>query len=66
VVIRGKVNVKGGSNMAKYMSDALKYEFAREMGVADRIQGNDYGNLTSRECGNFVKLAIQRAEQSML
>ncbi|AEG60928.1 small, acid-soluble spore protein, alpha/beta type [Desulforamulus ruminis] len=52
--------------MSKYMSDALKYELAQEMGVADRIQGSDYGNLTSRECGNFVKLAIQRAERSML
>ncbi|GAB6157108.1 small, acid-soluble spore protein, alpha/beta type [Desulfotomaculum varum] len=52
--------------MAKYMSDALKYELAREMNAADRIKGNDYGNLTSRECGNFVKLAIQRAERSML
>ncbi|MEW6727256.1 small, acid-soluble spore protein, alpha/beta type [Desulforudis sp. 1088] len=51
--------------MAKYLSDRTKYEFAREMGVAHKIQGNDYGNLTSRECGNFVKLAVQKAEQAM-
>ena len=51
---------------AKFMSDALKYELAQEMGIAHKIQGSDYGELTSRECGNFVKLAIQRAEQSRL
>jgi len=50
--------------MAKFMSDALKYELASEMGIAHKIKGSDYGELTSRECGNFVKLAIQRAEQS--
>ncbi|MTI79981.1 MAG: small, acid-soluble spore protein, alpha/beta type [Firmicutes bacterium] len=52
--------------MAKYMSDALKYEIAQEMGVAHKIQGSDYGELTSRECGSFVKHAIARAERSML
>ncbi|MBO8128210.1 MAG: small, acid-soluble spore protein, alpha/beta type [Peptococcaceae bacterium] len=51
--------------MAKYMSDALKHEFAREMGVEHLIEGNDYGNLTSRQCGSFVKFAIMRAEQAM-
>ncbi|MEG6615885.1 small, acid-soluble spore protein, alpha/beta type [Peptococcaceae bacterium 1198_IL3148] len=52
--------------MAKLMSDALKYELAQEMGVAHKIKGNDYGELSSRQCGNFVKLAIQKAEQSMV
>ncbi|MBO8137307.1 MAG: small, acid-soluble spore protein, alpha/beta type [Desulfotomaculum sp.] len=52
--------------MAKYMSDALKYEIAQEMGVAHKIKGSDYGELTSRECGNFVRYAIKRAEQSLL
>ena len=51
--------------MAKFMSDALKYELAAEMGVAHKIKGSDYGELTSRQCGNFVKLAIQRAERGL-
>ncbi|WP_031514891.1 small, acid-soluble spore protein, alpha/beta type [Desulfofalx alkaliphila] len=50
----------------KLMSDALKYEMAQEMGVAHKIKGSDYGDLTSRECGNFVALAIQRAERSLV
>ncbi len=52
--------------MAKLMSDALKYELAREMGVAHKIRGTDYGELTSRECGNFVKFAIARAEKALV
>jgi small acid-soluble spore protein F (minor alpha/beta-type SASP) len=52
--------------MAKLMSDALKYELAQEMGVAHKIKGSGYGELSSRECGNFVKLAIQKAEQGLL
>ena len=70
------------------LSDATKYEFAKELGVAYKLNnGNanfnyefgdeltnlknttgtlDYGNLTSRDCGNFVRLAIQKAEQGLL
>jgi|GEM_PF-1247088 small acid-soluble spore protein F (minor alpha/beta-type SASP) len=50
--------------MAKLLSDALKYELAQEMGVAHKIKGRDYGDLTARECGNFVKLALMRAERA--
>ena len=70
------------------LSDATKYEFAKELGVAHKLNnGNtnfnyefgdeltnlknstetlDYGNLTSRDCGNFVRLAIQKAEKGLL
>lgn len=50
--------------MAKLMSEALKYDLAREMGVAHKIRGTDYGELTSRECGSLVKLAIARLEKA--
>jgi small acid-soluble spore protein F (minor alpha/beta-type SASP) len=52
--------------MAKLLSDALKYELAQEMGVAHKVKGRDYGDLTSRECGNFVKLVLLRAERDRL
>ncbi len=55
--------------MAKYLSDRTKYEFAQELGVADQVmQGGSlyFGYVSSRNCGNFVKLAIQKAEQSMV
>ncbi|SFR07874.1 small, acid-soluble spore protein, alpha/beta type [Desulfoscipio geothermicus] len=55
--------------MAKYLSDKTKYEFARELGVADQvIPGGSlyFGYVSSENCGNFVKLAIKRMEQTMV
>ncbi|HHW92234.1 MAG TPA: small, acid-soluble spore protein, alpha/beta type [Firmicutes bacterium] len=47
------------------MSEKLKYELAEELGVADIVRREGFGGVTSRDCGNLVKLAIQRAEQSL-
>lgn len=55
--------------MAKFLSDKTKYEFAQELGVADQVMPGGslyFGNLSSQNCGNFVKLAIQKAEQSLV
>lgn len=47
------------------MSDQLKYEIARELGV-DRIVANEgWGAVSSRDCGNMVSKAIQIAERSV-
>lgn len=47
------------------MSEALKYELAREMGVLDTVQRDGWGNVPSRQCGSLVSLAINRAERSL-
>jgi small acid-soluble spore protein F (minor alpha/beta-type SASP) len=47
------------------MSEKLKYELAEELGVADIVRREGFGGVTSRDCGNLVKLAIQRAEQTL-
>ena len=48
------------------MSDRLKFELARELGVADVVaREGDFGSVSSRDCGNLVKLAIQRAENPL-
>ncbi|NLY92007.1 MAG: small, acid-soluble spore protein, alpha/beta type [Firmicutes bacterium] len=51
------------------VSDEVKYEIAKELGFADRIQrhGNsyDYSNLTTREAGLIVRGLIEKAEQLM-
>ncbi|TYO97441.1 small, acid-soluble spore protein, alpha/beta type [Desulfallas thermosapovorans] len=49
------------------MSDKLKMELAEELGFADvvRVEGG-FGSVSSRDCGNMVRLAIQRAEQSLV
>jgi small acid-soluble spore protein F (minor alpha/beta-type SASP) len=49
------------------MSERLKYELADELGVGDvvRRDGGYFGNVSSKNCGNMVKQAIARAEQSL-
>ncbi|NLW25751.1 MAG: alpha/beta-type small acid-soluble spore protein [Clostridia bacterium] len=48
------------------MSDALKFEIAKELGFADTVlRDGDFGNVTSRNCGNMVRKAIEIAERSL-
>ena len=49
------------------MSERLKYELAEELGVGDvvRRDGGSFGNVTSKNCGNMVRLAIERAGRSL-
>ncbi len=45
------------------MSDELKYEMAKELGVYDIVKTEGFGGVSSRDCGNMVKLAIERADR---
>jgi small acid-soluble spore protein F (minor alpha/beta-type SASP) len=49
------------------MSERLKYELADELGVGNMVRrdGGYFGNVSSQNCGNLVRLAIERAERSM-
>jgi len=47
------------------MSDALKYEIAKELGVYDTVRTQGWGAVSSRDCGNIVTKAIQIAERSV-
>lgn len=47
------------------MSENLKYELAKELGVFNVVQSEGWGGVPSRDCGNLVKLAIQKAEEEM-
>ncbi|GAW92984.1 small, acid-soluble spore protein, alpha/beta type [Calderihabitans maritimus] len=48
------------------MSEELKYELAKELGVDHIVRTEGWGGVSSRNCGNLVKLAIERAERSLL
>ena len=42
------------------MSENLKEEIARELGVYDKVkQDGGWGNVSSKDCGNMVKKAIE-------
>jgi len=47
------------------MSEALKYELARELGVDHIVRTEGWGSVPSRQCGQLVRLAIERAENSI-
>lgn len=45
------------------MSDALKAEIAKELGVYDTVKNEGWGSISSKNCGNIVKKAIEMAER---
>lgn len=47
------------------MSDTLKWELAKELGVQDTVATEGWGGVPSRQCGMLVRLAIERAERSI-
>ncbi len=50
---------------AGIMSEKLKYELADELGVGDIVRREGFGEVSSRNCGNLVKRAIERAERTV-
>lgn len=48
-----------------FMSENLKTEIAKELGVYDTVATEGWGSVSSRDCGNIVKKAIEMAERSI-
>ncbi|MBM7623348.1 small, acid-soluble spore protein, alpha/beta type [Sporohalobacter salinus] len=49
--------------MGDVMSNETKYELAKELGFAHKVEDGDWGNITTREAGSLVKKAIEMAEE---
>lgn len=47
------------------MSNALKTEIAKELGVYDVVKSEGWGGVSSRDCGNMVTKAIEIAEKAV-
>jgi small acid-soluble spore protein F (minor alpha/beta-type SASP) len=45
------------------VSDSLREEIAKELGVFDKVKANGWGAVSSKECGLIVKKALERQEQ---
>lgn len=41
------------------------FETASELGVYNTAQPIDWGSVSSRDCGNMVKMAIQMAQKNL-
>lgn len=47
------------------MSETLKDGIARELGIYNTVKSEGWGAVSSRDCGNVVKKAIEIAERNM-
>lgn len=47
------------------MSEGLKAEIAKELGVYNIVENEGWGSVSSRDCGNIVKKAIEMAEKNI-
>lgn len=47
------------------MSSQLKEEIAQELGFAGTLHQEGFGGVSSRDCGNMVKMAIELAERNL-
>lgn len=48
------------------MTDGFKEELAKELGIWDTVQREGWGGIKTKDAGNMVKLAIQKAQEQML
>ena len=48
------------------MSEALKDGIAKELGVYNTVKSDGWGAVSSRDCGNIVKKAIEIAERNII
>jgi small acid-soluble spore protein F (minor alpha/beta-type SASP) len=42
------------------MPESDKMEFAKELGVYDKVKTSGWGAVSSKDCGNIVKKAIEK------
>ena len=48
------------------MSNELREEIAKELGIYDTVQKEGWGGIKARDAGNMVKKAIEMAEKQMV
>ena len=53
--------------MSKSISNNLREEIAKELGVYDTVKndGGSWANVSSKDCGNIVKKAIEIANRAV-
>ena len=49
----------------RMMSEALRDEIARELGVYNTVRTQGWGSVSSRDCGRIVAKAIEMAEKTV-
>ena len=52
-------------HLYSHMSQDLKEQIAQKLGFADTLKREGFAGITSRDCGNMVKMAIELAERNL-
>lgn len=52
------------SRNLSWISEKEREEIAKELGVYDKVKEGGWGNVSSQDCGNIVKKAIERSEKA--
>lgn len=51
-------------NRRRVMSEQLRVEVAKDLGIYDTVQKEGWGGIKAKDAGNMVKRAIQIAEEA--
>lgn len=46
------------------MSESVKEEIAKELGVYETVKNQGWGAVSSKDCGNMVRIAIEKANNN--
>ncbi len=52
------------SKKNKMISENEEAEIAKELGVYDKVKANGWGDVSSKDCGNIVKKALEMSERN--
>ncbi|HBQ63859.1 MAG TPA: small, acid-soluble spore protein, alpha/beta type [Clostridiales bacterium] len=53
------------SRRGRLITESLRTEIAKELGVYDQVAREGWGSVSSRDCGNIVKKAIEIAGRNV-
>lgn len=51
------------SDRKSTMPESLKNEIANELGVYNKVKANGWGEVSSKDCGNIVKKALEISDR---
>jgi small acid-soluble spore protein F (minor alpha/beta-type SASP) len=54
------------SKNSNFVNEKEKLEIAKELGVYDKVVTNGWKDVSSKDCGNIVKKALERQEKKEL
>jgi small acid-soluble spore protein F (minor alpha/beta-type SASP) len=51
------------SRRQNVIPESVKEEISKELGVYNKVKANGWGDVSSKDCGNIVKKALEMSER---